>query len=174
MFTSVKYMPVTMASCIFLTMPIWIALFARLFLNEKLQRIDIISIFSAFIGMFLINNPFADNEVPTTVDSVVEDGFKDLKIYSLKEKMIGSTFALIGAIGGSLALLCMRVMKEDIHYSIAPFWFSIGCTFCAPIGAAPYMSSAEVTTTYDWRLIGLIMLASVGSFFGQIFQSRAY
>mmetsp|Transcript_35751 Transcript_35751/g.54747 ORF Transcript_35751/g.54747 Transcript_35751/m.54747 type:complete len:83 (+) Transcript_35751:649-897(+) len=68
----------------------------------------------------------------------------------------------------------MRAMKEDIHYSISPFWFSIGCTFFAPLCSAPYMATAEESTVYSWKLVLLMTIASLGSFFGQICQSRAY
>ena len=56
--SAVKYMPVSTASCIFFTCPIWTALFAFIFLKEKINKYDIIQIVFAFIGILIINIPF--------------------------------------------------------------------------------------------------------------------
>ena len=55
---AVKYIPVSTASCIFFTYPIWTAVAAFFFLNEKINKYDILQIVSAFIGILIINNPF--------------------------------------------------------------------------------------------------------------------
>lgn len=59
--TAVKYMPVSTASCIFFTCPIWTALLAFLFLKEKINIYDVIQIVSAFLGIIIISNPFESN-----------------------------------------------------------------------------------------------------------------
>ena len=59
--TAVKYMPVSTASCIFFTCPIWTALLAFFFLKEKINKYDIIQIISSFIGSLIISNPFESN-----------------------------------------------------------------------------------------------------------------
>jgi drug/metabolite transporter (DMT)-like permease len=40
--TSVKYMPISTASCIFYTCPIWTALLAFVYLKEKINKYDIL------------------------------------------------------------------------------------------------------------------------------------
>ena len=69
----------------------------------------------------------------------------------------------------------MRLMKDDIHFSISPFWYSIGGTFFSPIGAFFIdMPSHTKTTVYDWRVILALSIASILTFFGQVFASKAY
>ena len=53
-----KYMPVGIANCIFSTWVIYLAVMARIFLNEKLKFYDVIALVTSMIGVFLINNPF--------------------------------------------------------------------------------------------------------------------
>ena len=75
--------------------------------------------FLAFAGVVLINKPW------DTSNSSGE--------YSTNSILIGSLFAFSGAVTGGFAALCMRIMREGIHYSISPFWFSSGCTFMSPM-----------------------------------------
>lgn len=121
MWGSVKYMPVSTAGCIFFTMPIWVAVIAFFFLKEKLTKIDVTSLIMAFIGVIVINKPW-DRASGETDDSE----------YSDKDIFIGTIYAVTGAIGGACALICMRIMRDGIHYSISPFWFASGCTFWSP------------------------------------------
>jgi len=118
LWASVKYMPVSTASCIFFTLPIWSALYAFVFIKEKLSWYDIVLLISAFIGVLIINNPWEE----TSEDSIEQK----------QDILIGSAFALSGALGGAFAVLAMRIMR-NMHYSISPFWFASGCTFWSPI-----------------------------------------
>jgi drug/metabolite transporter (DMT)-like permease len=128
-------------------------------------------VFSAFAGVILINKPW---HTPS-----------DSEQYSRRDILVGSSFALSGAICGAFALLCMRIMRNNIHYSISPFWFASGCCFCSPIVHMVQLNSSwydennmlilnKETTVYDTKTILLITAASVSSFFGQIFASRAF
>jgi hypothetical protein len=49
-----------------------------------------------------------------------------------KNYMIGSLFTITGAIGSACVGICLRIMKNDTHYSLSPFWYSMGIIFCAP------------------------------------------
>ena len=78
---SVKFMPVSTASCIYFTLPIWTAIIAFVFLNEKINKYDVLQIFSAFLGIMIINNPFSSNEISEKEVSKKND-YQDSKIYS--------------------------------------------------------------------------------------------
>ena len=78
---SVKFMPVSTASCIYFTLPIWAAVFAFVFLKEKLNRYDVLQIFSAFLVIMIINNPFSSNELPEK-EVNKKNEYQDNKIYS--------------------------------------------------------------------------------------------
>ena len=164
MFSSVKYLPVSTAGTIFFTQPIWTALLAWVFAKETLSIYDIISIFTAFLGVLIINNPWQET-VAYDTHSIDRESFKDVKVYTAQDTLIGSIYAITGAIGAATAFLCMRIMRNDIHYSVSPFWLGIGCTSLSPLFSMGQMAKAETTTVYNWELVFPITVASVGSFF---------
>lgn len=149
----------SIANCIIQTAPMWTGLAAYLFLKERISKYDVIGMIVSFIGVVVLNSPFDHQQT----DFTVSDFF------------FGSAFAFSGAIGSSIAYMCMRIMK-DIHFTISPFWYSSGCTFMAPMMYAFWSNHHyvprvnKVTPThagvYDWQTIWLITLASVSSFFG--------
>ena len=53
-----KYMPITLASCITTTAPIWLAILAHFYLGETISKFDVFAIFTSFAGVLIINNPF--------------------------------------------------------------------------------------------------------------------
>ena len=116
-------MPVGTANCIFAVMPIFMALIAYFYLNEKITRYEIIPIFTSFIGIIIINNPPEDESAKSS----------DKLTYSSRDILIGTLFALSGAVGGAIANTTKRLMKTGINFSISPFWFAAGCTFWSPI-----------------------------------------
>ena len=116
MWGSLKYMPVGLASTIFFTMPIWVVLIAYFLLKESITKYDILTLVTTFAGVVLINNPFEPQK---------EDAETNY--------LYGTIYALTGSLGGAAALICMRVMRKNIHYSISPFWFASGCAFWSPI-----------------------------------------
>ncbi len=56
---SFKFLPLSIATCIFYVYPIFSVFFARCFLNEKIEKHDILQVFTSFIGVLIINNPFS-------------------------------------------------------------------------------------------------------------------
>lgn len=154
---AVRYMPVTVASCIFFTAPIWTALLAHCLFKESMSRWDIISIAASFLGVLIVNNPFAEN------NSESKRSFHDL--------LLGTIYAVTGALGCSAAFLCMRHMREGIHYTISPFWFASGCSFMSPLlfCFTHNADDKQSSTVYDRYTILLIFLSSFFSFFGQVF-----
>ena len=37
------------------------------------------------------------------------------------------------AITGATAMIALRIMRKDIHFSLSPFWFCLGLAFFSPI-----------------------------------------
>ncbi len=56
-----KYLDISIATIIFYTYPIILALFTSLFLKQKLSRLTLLSLFIAFIGCILVLNIFNTN-----------------------------------------------------------------------------------------------------------------
>jgi len=163
---SLKYMPVSTSSCIFFTIPIWSTFLAFFILKEKITKWDIMQLTCSFVGVLLINNPFAENDQNSK--------------YTTADIFTGSVIAIIGAVAGSLAGICMRYMNKGIHWALSPFWYACGCTIFSPVFHAFMMTESKAytdvktSTVYDTYIIILIILTSVFSFFGQVFASRAY
>jgi len=80
----------------------------------------------------------------------------------------------MGALGAATAFLTMRIMKNDIHYSVSPFWWAMGVVFLSPIFSVNHMRQEVVTQTYTLELILLTLAVSLTSMLAQLFQSRAY
>lgn len=163
-------MPVSTAQCIFATSPIFCALFAHLYLHEKVTKFDVIPIFTSFIGILIINNPHQDQDALVDPTKLT---------YSARDKLIGTLFALSGACGGAMANITKRLMKTGIHYSISPFWFACGCTFWSPMAHISYTTRRETQSEYighkyDLFAFVLIFLCSITTFFGQVLQSKAF
>ena len=54
-----QYIPVGIATCIDSLKALWLATLASIFLQEKLTKYEILAIFSAFVGVIVMNYPFA-------------------------------------------------------------------------------------------------------------------
>ena len=121
-FYAIKFLPVATANCLIMTNPIWVAIFSFMVLGEKLSPLDLVSIGLAFLGVFLVCDPFNWNGLET-------------EEVNQTDKIIGVTCCLVASVAGAVSFVCMRIMKDDIHFSVSPFWYSIGGTFFSPIGA---------------------------------------
>jgi drug/metabolite transporter (DMT)-like permease len=167
--TSVKYMPVSTASCVFFIFPIFSLLLARAFLKESMSKLDITQMVMAFLGVIVINNPFEKVSLEE----------QSLNTFTRIDYVIGSLIALSGAIAAGGVSVVMRYMNKGIHYSISPFWFASGNALCSPILHSILVMNSDtyidrIATRYDWTSIFLIGLASCGAFIGQILTSRAF
>lgn len=160
--SSIKFMPVFTANCIMFSMPVWASLIAFCYIKENLSCYDIVSVIFAFLGVIVINNPFQATD--------------EKRDASGDNYLLGTIYALTGAISGSVAMICMRIMRKNIHYSISPFWFAAGCSLGAPFLHAVQMHGAyedqrrkgeqTMSANYDWWTCLLILLASIFSFTG--------
>ena len=88
--------------------------------------------------------------------------------------------ALVCVFGASCAIVCMRYMKDGIHYAISPFYFAVGCSIMSPLmyvimqNPKSHSPKPIFTTRIDNYTIFLLIIESLISFLGQNFNSRAY
>jgi drug/metabolite transporter (DMT)-like permease len=136
------------------------AVFASFFLGEKIKKIDYVSMLSAFVGVIIVTNPFEGHANST---------------YSSKDYLIGTVFALTGAVAGGIVSCCMRYMGPGIHYSTGPFYFASGCTFLSPIFYClnNKFEESRVSIEYNMTTVFYISVCSVIQFLGQITMSRS-
>ncbi len=118
-----KFMPFYTANCIFFTIPIWSSFMAYFILNEQITFFDILALISTFAGVIIINDPFKIHE------KMVENN--QHKIYTDQEILIGTVFALIGAVAGAAVSILVRKLK-NLHFTYSAFWFSLGSVLYSP------------------------------------------
>ena len=156
-FTSMMYISISKASILFFTAPLYLPFLARYFLNEPISKIDFAAITLGFCGVVLINRP--------------NPGDSDDKI--LKE-LTGVALSLLSGICFGLSQICIRQMSNKCHYSIPPFYFSIGCTVLGFLMYIWEQNSGREKTVYDNLAIFLLLVISCITFVGQITLVLAY
>ncbi|XP_055677550.1 solute carrier family 35 member G1 [Lutzomyia longipalpis] len=110
-FYAFRHMPLADASVIIFSTPVFVAIFARLFLKEPCGTFHIITVLLTLLGVVLITRPpaiFGDT-VPSLVDSQVPDGTS----YDLW----GPVAALSSTLFGANAYVLLRALK-GLHFSV--------------------------------------------------------
>ena len=148
-FIGPKYLPVSVATCLVQTNPIWTALFGFVFLKERITKYDVFSIASAFMGVLIINNPFSSKQKAAISNETDEISLlKDVKVYTTEEKFRGTLISLVGTCGASIAFTCVRYIGKNVHYSLSPFWFSVGNVYFGAM-LSVYNFNNSVPTQYS-------------------------
>ncbi|CAI2367232.1 unnamed protein product [Moneuplotes crassus] len=126
-----------------------------MFLQEPTSKLDIFSLSLGFVGIVLINNPFAEQGQGSN-------------------ELAGILISSIGGLCSSIGWIVIRKMGGKLHFTVAPFYFSIGCTVT---GVLFFLIDAQGTTynvRYNWADILMILVVSMSSFLGQLMQALAY
>jgi len=108
-----------------MTSPISASIFASCILKEKMTKYDVLCLICSFSGVLIIIDPFNVFKAETLDES---DGIK--KEYDYVK---GGLFGIVASFFGGVIAICMRYMREGIHYSLSPFWLSIACAIHGPI-----------------------------------------
>lgn len=99
---------------------------------------------------------------------------EQLKLTNTTDEFIGIILSLVAGICSSIAWVCIRKMSSKCHYSIAPFYFSLGSTI---LGGLLYQINVQDTKSimeYDFTTIVLLLIISLVTFTGQITLVLAY
>ena len=154
-FSSLMYLPISKSNVLFFTGPLYVPVLAYYILDEKISRVDILALVLGFFGTIFINNPFSETARGAN-------------------ETLGVILSLAGGIASSVAWVYIRKMSSGCHFTIGPFYFSLGCTV---IGAIIFMFSVQGETNdvrYDLIGITLIVTISLVTFVGQLLQALAY
>jgi drug/metabolite transporter (DMT)-like permease len=151
----VQYISISKSNILFFTGPLYVPFLAYFILNERISKIDIVALTLGFIGMILINNPFSDREKG-------------------ENELLGTILSLAGGVTSSIAWISIRKMSSKCHFTIAPFYFSLGCTFCSSL--LFIWSSQGKVNKAEYGVIVIITICAIGliTFIGQLLQSLAY
>ena len=158
-FYIIKYIPLGEAVTYNKTSPIFVAIFAYIFLNEKLPRVAIFAIFMGFVGIAFIAKP------------ELSSGFD-------KYDMLG----IFSGIGAALAYTSIRELRTyyDTRAIVLSF---VGIGSIGPIVLmllAPYVHHRELEILFSEFIMpsgiqwGYIVMVGVLGTFSQILMTKAY
>lgn len=158
-FYAFRLMPLADASIIVFSVPVFVAIFARIFLNEPCGIWNTISIILTLIGVLLITRPpFLFSSEPVATDH-------DLNYNTLK----GAVAAFISTIFGANAYVLLRLLKE-LHFSVIMTNFGAIAVFL--ILMFSYILGTLCIPACGIHRIEVVFLA-VFSFMGQILLTMA-
>ena len=144
-FYAIRNMPLSIATVIQYTYPIFISIFSVIFIKEKLNKYIIFALFIGWLGILTILNPYALSIIDTNIETS------------------SIIIAFIGAICTSLAYVTVKKLseKEDIFVIIKYFPF-ISTIFLFPLVLLNWVTP---------QASDLIWIIGVGSFtqLGQTF-----
>lgn len=111
-FYAFRHMPLADASVIIFSTPVFVAIFARLFLKEPCGLFNVITVILTLIGVVLITRPSAifGDSVPSLVDEQITDLDKNYGVW-------GPVSALMSTLFGASAYVTLRALK-GLHFSI--------------------------------------------------------
>ena len=157
-YTGIQLLPLGDASALFSTFPIWTFIVCYIFLNEKINKIHILSLFFGIIGIILISQP-----------TFLFDFNNNNKIIN----QFGVFSCLFAAICNGFAFLILRKIKH-IKAIYAVYSYSIMCI----IGSIIYGLSLGFN---QWKSINnngyidILLLICIGifGFCGQYFMTKS-
>ena len=122
-YSSYDFLPLSIAVIVVKTQPIFVMINCYIFLNEKLTRVEIMSVVCSLIGVMFIVCP----------DVILGEAYKVKKYISIggdhmrtsSDFYIGITLALSAAFVGSFIYVFCRKIKEDVHPAMHQFYNGI-------------------------------------------------
>ncbi|XP_060533993.1 solute carrier family 35 member G1 [Cylas formicarius] len=158
-FYAFRHMPLSDASVIVFSVPVFTSIFARMFLKEPCGWFNVFSIILTFIGVVLITRPpiiFGN-----TINSLGES--------DQRPEMWGAVAAFSSTLFGANAYVILRALK-DVHYSVIMANFgTYGFVQC--IMFTYFIGALCLPTCGTDRY--LIVALAVSSFLGQILLTTA-
>jgi len=120
---SLDYLQMSLTVSLYFTSPIFTAILCYFILGEKLGKFDVISIFSAMIGVLLITFP-----------SIFFEPKQHLSLLQTTNFHLGVAFAILGSISNALVFLVCRVIGNEVHQSLHPFYFAVTTIMGSMVG----------------------------------------
>lgn len=155
LFIGLKYIPAIKATLIYNIHPILVAVLAHFILKEQITKLKILAVIGSFIGVIF----FTANK---------NDSVDNNQYYFLGIGLV--TFTCFCSAGVAITL---RIINQHIHYSLSPFWFSMGTMIAALVFLVIHPSVYNFTY-YTWRDCTWFMLSGVFNYGGQIMKSLAF
>lgn len=113
-------MPLSIAIVLYFTQPISAAVVNFVLGGEKLGRIEVLSIFSAMIGVIILTTP---STIFPWIDHEKQSSVKDQKDYPYY--YAGVFFTLMGSLSSGFAYFTMRKIGTKLSSTITTFYFGL-------------------------------------------------
>jgi drug/metabolite transporter (DMT)-like permease len=165
-FYSFRHMALADASVIIFSTPVFVAIFARLFLKEACGLFNVLTIFLTLCGVLLITRPpliFGD-AIPSLVDDQIDGGGVETN-YNLW----GPAAALASTLFGANAYVLLRALK-GLHFSVIMTNFG-GFALVYTFSIAWWIGALCLPCASTERL--LVIALALFSFGGQILLTLA-
>ena len=114
---SIKMISLTKQTLLFFTNPMFVALFAWIFLKERITKYEILQILATFCGVILIMNPLGET---TTKDT------------DFWHELLGSFFALLAAVFNATAMISIRKAGSSVNILMSPIYWGIFNSLLSP------------------------------------------
>lgn len=161
-FYAFRHMPLADASVIIFSSPVFVAIFARVFLKELCGIFNVVTVILTLIGVILITRPtiLFGNSVPSLIDEQIID--KHFGIW-------GPVAALSATLFGANAYVLLRALK-GLHFSVIMTNFG-AFALCYTILITWYLGVLCWPQCGTDRL--LVIALAIFSFLGQILLTIA-
>lgn len=164
-FYAFRHMPLADASVIIFSTPVFVAIFARLFLKEPCGLFNVVTVILTLIGVLLITRPSSifGNSVPSLIDEQINE--TDKNVYAIW----GPVSALSSTLFGASAYVTLRALK-GLHFSVVMTNFG---SFALVYTMAVTWSVGALCWPYCGTQRWLVIALGVFSFLGQILLTIA-
>jgi len=153
-FLTFQMNPISLATTLTFTSPIFTSTFAYFLMGEKLSKYDVLNIISWVIGLLLITSPFGDIKGNTSVYGV----------------LIGTCAAV--TVAGSFTMV--RYVAINFHFLIPMFYYWLATTAFAPVAYLVLLVLGHQPETYTSGQYFRMGFLSILGFFSQFFLSASY
>ena len=158
-FYQTKVMSFSKATTLFYTYPTFTMIFAYMILNERITKCDIISSIFSFFGVI----------------AIVFDPSSSKKINDIEyEPTYAPLIPLLASVFCSATDVYTRALGKDVHYTVSPAFFGIGCAAFAPILMQMTFSAKNELTNYDANCIIYVIVVATSGFVGQMLLTQAF
>lgn len=151
-YLALEYTDLSKATTLYWTNPVFTAVIAYFWIDESLNFVDWLAIFTSFGGILVIQNPYQ-----------LWQSAHQLSI----SDYLGSSAAIGGALFFSVSQMQTRKLGKKVHFLIPPLYQSLFSAFIAPLIMFIMLRYRQsLTTSYNWYETWMLALISLCFFLG--------
>ncbi|TNV77408.1 hypothetical protein FGO68_gene6316 [Halteria grandinella] len=156
-FISIYLMPLSIAMVLYFTQPISAAVVNFLLGNERLALLEIISIFSAMVGVVILTNPstIIPQQYLAQQVTVADKDNTEYPFYNY-----GIVSALMGSVFSGFAYFSMRRLGTRVNPTINTFYFATSSCVLSFITFS-VVPGQRIFSQIDWESVGLLILTGL-------------